>query len=898
MGYLASSYLWQDKHTTMRQYITSLLLLGTSFMLVGQGQWAFRDIGDGTKPSIHANGSDIHIAALKEDISSGFLAYFTIDDLGQTTVDTVLDNYFYGPIDITTDALGLPHIGYHHHLVGPEETRGDLAISSLGQDGNWSIAVTQDLGHDGWDGSMVIDDNGVTHTVSTDPTNGIEYSTLTEGTWRIESIDTVPAMYQYGTDIELDAQGDVHVAYFTDQISTLKYANRSTGAWIIETIDTDAIYPSMILTDAGPVIAYYKSSRNPNATWLTSGEVMIATRASDGTWTSSLVEAISDVAAGSFTGARAIVDLQVDSQGEQHLAFANDKIVRYGIRAGDTWSLRTIFDTADENFANIGQQVSLAIDENDVSHLVTYRRTNGNDGIVMYGSNDNESLLPTVICPADTTISCDALITPDDLGRPTDTGEFTRISFIDSTVQSCPMDLIIDRYWIGYIDDLATDTCIQRITIEVDAFDDFSIQDTIRVDEVCVDDLGDIIERDLDLPCNVDIDSIRLTEIERNCDRIVLGADWEFRDECRDTTINLLQTIIIENRTVAKLGTPIIFPDTGRTSGSITLMPTCPFDELTYLWSNGSTDSLITGLVAATYTVEISNPEGCSVDLSFEVVGISPVDTMVMDTMLLDSIGMDTIMMDTMSIDTMSMDTMMMDTMMMDTMTMDTMMMDTMSMDTMMMDTMSMDTMMMDTMMMDTVSMDTVSMDTISMDTMSMDTMTQANFGNSLGINMFDRDGGTTEIDSVYFRDAQGVLSPASLRLDGRYSNTKDLSEVGAVCFVKTGRPIEGLSVQDLTRGQRIILQFTEGCPQDRIALDVSGEGAVSGFDLSLMKNILLDRISAYPDNVVYKFVKTNEGQIDISASDGDCIILDQSEKEAGIMNVTAIKLGDLKCSE
>jgi len=130
-----------------------------------QAQWTWSEIGDGTKPTIASDGTNIHIAALKESQVDGYLVYFT-EAVDGFVADTVRDDYYYGPIDIITDQDGMPLIAVHSHLVGSAtDRRGDLVLASINQNGNWTFDATDDVGHDGWDGTMVMDSEGVIHTV-------------------------------------------------------------------------------------------------------------------------------------------------------------------------------------------------------------------------------------------------------------------------------------------------------------------------------------------------------------------------------------------------------------------------------------------------------------------------------------------------------------------------------------------------------------------------------------------------------------------------------------------------------------------------------------------------------------------------------------------------------------
>lgn len=64
----------------------------------------------------------------------------------------------------------------------------------------------------------------------------------------------------------------------------------------------------------------------------------------------------------------------------------------------------------------------------------------------------------------------------------------------------------------------------------------------------------------------------------------------------------------------------------GQADGSISLNPILGIGGYTYLWSDGSTNSSISGLAPGTYSVTITDPQGCVLISSFEILSLCPTD--------------------------------------------------------------------------------------------------------------------------------------------------------------------------------------------------------------------------------------------------------------------------------
>ncbi len=272
----------------------------------------------------------------------------------------------------------------------------------------------------------------------------------------------------------------------------------------------------------------------------------------------------------------------------------------------------TVFDEAVSlNIDKIDQKF-LVLDHNVVSRAATYSE-----------SIDTSEVIFSLTCPPDTTISCTVLITPSFTGLPIVEG-YGFVSFVDSIIQRCPDDIILERSWIAGMDSLLTiaDTCTQRITVIVDKLEDFKLIDTLMFDGICLTSLNDPILEGLNLPCNLGIDSIRFELLENTCSRKVWEGAWTFGDQCRDTSVQFKSIIISNNPPVVDFRNIVITPDsTEQSTGGIMLEPGCKDGPLTYLWSNGDTDTAIVNVSSGNYSVIVTNDFQCSDTFNFAVAG-------------------------------------------------------------------------------------------------------------------------------------------------------------------------------------------------------------------------------------------------------------------------------------
>ena len=115
----------------------------------------------GAKPSLAvAPDGTPHVAFILE-ARPGFVKHAVLGSDGWQT-STVATGYFYGPLDLTLDAKGKPHISWHNHDT---ENEGYAVLT----DGEWEVHDVEHPGHDGWDNNLAVDSKGAPHTVSIDP---------------------------------------------------------------------------------------------------------------------------------------------------------------------------------------------------------------------------------------------------------------------------------------------------------------------------------------------------------------------------------------------------------------------------------------------------------------------------------------------------------------------------------------------------------------------------------------------------------------------------------------------------------------------------------------------------------------------------------------------------------
>jgi len=339
-----------------------------------EGSWTVVDAGFGTKPSIALTSDGYPRIAYMSEVVGGFIKLSLSNDTTFTT-ELVDSGYFYGPLDIAVGANDLSQIVYHDHTTNG----GDLVIATQNGEFDWDQEAVISEGHDGWDATIYIDDNGESHLLGVHDNGDLEYSVRVDGQWVTEGVGLTSLNYRYATDIIVD-NNVVHMACVRNISNELFYVRRQNGSYTHQVVDTVSLFPSMDLDDDGTLrMAYYKRGDNP-----TSGQVIVATL-QNGEWIPEVVDQLTGVDI-SFGGARNIVDLERNN-GDLYVSYGNKEIVKLANNRSGNWSSETVIDYTGRPV--LGQQTSLEFDQNGKAHITTFRKQASADGggVVMYATN-------------------------------------------------------------------------------------------------------------------------------------------------------------------------------------------------------------------------------------------------------------------------------------------------------------------------------------------------------------------------------------------------------------------------------------------------------------------------------------------------------------------------------
>ena len=355
------------------------VLLSSAHAHLAGAQWDPVRVDDGTKPAI-ALGSDCtaEVSYMLER-NNGYVRHASIPPGSLPSIAPVAEGYFYGPLDVATSASGDVYINYHDHNVEDQ-------IVAVRSDNTWTLLRVMDDGHDGWDNSIRVTDDGIMHTSSVDPSGfggrGVEYARRSpSGVWNVEAVGSPAIMYANATSIVIKPDREPTIAYYNDTAADLELAERSGGVWSVSTVDSTGDvgrFPSLALDAAGDLhVAYYQHLGGA------AGVIRYARR-TGGAWAIADVDTLADVRLG-FTGARRNVALEIDSDNTAHIVYGDRSVVRYAQGTPGNWTYQTVVDeTATQTV--LGQQVDMARCANDgLAHLVYYELdSSGSGGTIWY----------------------------------------------------------------------------------------------------------------------------------------------------------------------------------------------------------------------------------------------------------------------------------------------------------------------------------------------------------------------------------------------------------------------------------------------------------------------------------------------------------------------------------
>ncbi len=336
-----------------RSLVLNLLVLVYASNLPAQS-WTIMSVGIGERPSISVDARDkVHIGYLFEDFD-GYVEYVTIDNGTINTERFAEGGYYYGPVAIALDATGSPGIVLHDHDTEDE-------VYYYRTNGIWVEEQVPSDNHDGWDNSLVYDNQGNLHTASVDPAKGLEYAFRDASGWTKESLNTERFSYSGSTSIVTDGANQPHIAFHNGSNSRLQYASRSAGQWTIADIDTRSIYGDITMDNSGQFFVVYLKTVEGSTF-----EVKMA-RLQGSNWIQETVDTLFNVGG----PARHSVSIDVDADDNLHISYCDQGIVKYARKTSNNWSVDVVVEESGTP-GRIAGLSDLALDSNADPHITYY----------------------------------------------------------------------------------------------------------------------------------------------------------------------------------------------------------------------------------------------------------------------------------------------------------------------------------------------------------------------------------------------------------------------------------------------------------------------------------------------------------------------------------------------
>lgn len=342
--------------------------------------WQVTALGRGVKPALDLDEDDLPAVAWILERRGGFIAFASLADSWDQ--ETVFEGYFYGPIDLAFDPENRPNIVIHDHQADTfREELGDL-VRLTRSDSGWAVDTAESPGHDGWDSTVEISEDGVVHAAGVDPSQfgrveGVEYYRNEGDGWDVTQVGSGPIPYQYNVSLALSPSGSPALTYYNDSEMDLIYAVLDGSDWQFELVDAQGDvgkFSSLAFDAEGQPHVTYFSQASPSQ-----GAIVYATRMGE-RWTA---ETVGRIEAFSEPNARRNSAIDFDVSGNPHVVFSDTSGVWYSTRSEDGWETRMIVEAGS---GPLGQLVSFQLDDDDTPHIALYEVTNEAelDGLVAY----------------------------------------------------------------------------------------------------------------------------------------------------------------------------------------------------------------------------------------------------------------------------------------------------------------------------------------------------------------------------------------------------------------------------------------------------------------------------------------------------------------------------------
>jgi len=336
-------------------YVTSTNQL--SYATKGDANWTFEQVDTA---SSFGNEIDIDLingraCILYYDTVTNDLKLATRGTSGVWGTTVVDDTTNVSSWWLSLDAEG----GDTYHVTYYDPLGQNLCYAFFDGEG-WEYYVLDETG--GTCSAVVSDQNGKQHIVYidlVDTSTHLSYVTNSGATWAQETLDEDGIVGEHSS-IAVDADGNVHIAYYDNSNSSLKYANNVDG-WNTEVVDNSSammgMSPSLTLDEEGNVHISYHDGDGART-------LKYATNAG-GSWDVRTLDGSGDV--GIYSS------IAIDHNGKVHIAYLNSAAnnLKYTGNAEGDWIVGII-----ENSGTVTGQVSLAVDSLNMVHVVYYRGGN------------------------------------------------------------------------------------------------------------------------------------------------------------------------------------------------------------------------------------------------------------------------------------------------------------------------------------------------------------------------------------------------------------------------------------------------------------------------------------------------------------------------------------------